>query len=200
MDRNTGQYVAVKVMVDGANPEVLALFDKEWRILAELQHTNIIGLSDRGQFRDGSITYPYFVMPFLRGKTLHDRIAQNGSLTIGEVASIIGAAAGLQAAHNRGVIHRDVKPSNIFILDSGSVVVIDFGVVHLGDSRTLSTRKGTTPYIAPELLDPQKRDTPTAQSDHFALGVVCYEALTCVQPFARPTVNKQASAMTLVNH
>jgi serine/threonine protein kinase len=151
VDRNTGQYVAVKAMLDASNPEILALFDKEWRILVELQHTNIIGISDRGQFRDGSITYPYFVMPFLRGNTLQERIAQNGFLQTGEVAGIIGAAsAGLHAAHSRGVIHRDVKPSNIFILDSGCVVVIDFGIVHVGDTRTLSTLKGTTPYMAPE--------------------------------------------------
>src|ERR1019366_1618961 len=124
LDRNTGQSVAVKAMLDASNPEILALFDKEWRILAELQHTNIVGISDRGQFRDGSVTYPYFVMPFLRGKTLHERIVESGSLKINEVANIIGAAsAGLHAAHLRGMIHRDVKPSNIFILDSGSVVV-----------------------------------------------------------------------------
>ncbi|MGP8243119.1 MAG: protein kinase domain-containing protein [Bryobacteraceae bacterium] len=196
VDRNTGQYVAVKAMLDASDPEILALFDKEWRILVELQHTNIIGISDRGQFRDGSVTYPYFVMPFLRGKTLQERIAESGFLPTAEVAGIVGAvSAGLHAAHIRGVIHRDVKPSNIFILDSGSVVIIDFGIVHVGDTRTISTLKGTTPYMAPELLDPQKLDKPTPQSDIFALGVVSYEALTGVRPFARPTADETIRAI-----
>jgi serine/threonine protein kinase len=57
-------------MLDGFNPEALALFDKEWRILTELQHPNIIGVIDRGDFQDGNVKLPYFVMPFLRGKTL----------------------------------------------------------------------------------------------------------------------------------
>jgi len=196
VDRNTGQYVAIKVMLDASNPEVLALFDKEWRILAELQQTNIIGISDRGHFQDGPHRYPYFVMPFLRGQTLQERIAQAGPLPTAEVARIAAAAsAGLQAAHVRGVIHRDVKPSNIFILESGSIVVIDFGIVHFGDSRNQTTRKGTTPYIAPELLDPRKRDIPSPQSDLFSLGVVCYEALTGVQPFARQSPNDTIRAV-----
>jgi serine/threonine protein kinase len=197
LDKNTGQYVAIKVMLDVSNPDILVLFDKEWRILAELQHTNIIGINDRGEFRDGPARYPYFVMPFLRGKTLHEWIAAKGnSPSVTEVANIINAAAaGLQAAHSRGVIHRDIKPSNIFVLDSGSVVVIDFGVVHLGDSQTRTTIKGTTPYMAPELLDPQKHERPSAQSDLYALGVVCYEALTGVQPFSRPNARDTVRAI-----
>ena len=197
IDKNTGQYRAVKFVQDVSNPEGMARFDQEWRILAELEHTNIVGITDRGVFRDGSITYPYFVMPFLRGKTLLERISgDRGPLTVAEVANVVSAvAAGLQAAHNKGLVHRDVKPSNIFILDNGAVVVIDFGVVHLGEKGTVTTMKGTTPYIAPELLDPQKHDKPSPQSDLFALGVVCYEALTRVQPFARPTVNETVRAI-----
>jgi eukaryotic-like serine/threonine-protein kinase len=197
LDRKTAQYVAIKVMLDASNQEFLALFDKEWRILAGLQHTNIIGISDRGEFQDGPAKYPYFVMPYLRGKTLHEWIhSGNGTNSVSEVVAVISAAAaGLQAAHNRGLVHRDVKPSNIFILESGSVVVIDFGIVHLGDSRTGTTLKGTTPYIAPELLDSDKNDKPSPQSDVFSLGVVCYEALTGTQPFSRATLTETIRAI-----
>ena len=196
-DRNTGQHVAVKVILDSSNPDVLSLFDKECHILAELQHTNIIGMTDRGEFQDGTSTYPYFVMPFLRGRTLHEwAAARSDPPTVAEVAIIVSAAAaGLQAAHNRGVIHRDIKPSNIFVLDSGSVVVIDFGIVHLGDNRTLTSLKGTPAYMAPELLDSRKNEKPSAQSDLFSLGVVCYEALTGAQPFMRPTARETTHAI-----
>src|SRR5690349_9787113 len=67
-DRNTDQQVAIKVMMDTSNTEALSLFDKERKILAELQHTNIVGITDRGGYRDGPVSRPFFVMPFLRGK------------------------------------------------------------------------------------------------------------------------------------
>jgi serine/threonine-protein kinase len=187
-DKNTGQHVAIKILLDATNPEVQKLFDKETEILAELQHPNIIGITDRGDFRDGSTKYPFFVMPFLKGKTLQERIrSEENPLTVQEVVEIITATAGsLHAAHSRGVIHRDIKPSNIFVLESGAVVVIDFGVVHLADNRTGGTTvKGTPLYMAPELLDPKKNESPSPGSDLFSLGVVCYEAFTGKHPFAR---------------
>ncbi len=197
LDKNTGQRVAIKLMLDGTNSEAIALFDKEWRILGELQHPNIIGISDRGDFWDGNMKLPYFVMPYLRGKTLQDLVhGENAGLTVERVVQIITAAAGsLNVAHSRGVIHRDIKPSNIFVLDTGAVVVIDFGVVHLADSGARTTLKGTAPYMAPELLVPRKHEKPTPQSDLFSLGVVCYEALTGKNPFARATTDETVHAI-----
>jgi serine/threonine-protein kinase len=196
-DKNTDRQVAVKIILDVSSPDAVDLFDKEWRILSELQHVNVVGITDRGEFRDGAVVRPYFVMPFLRGKTLQQRIADASTpITVEEVVEIISAAAaGLNAAHVRGVVHRDVKPSNIFTLDSGSVVVIDFGVVHFSERAGETTIKGTTPYIAPELIDPDKKDLPSARSDIFSLGVVCYEALTRVQPFSRDTTSETMRAL-----
>lgn len=199
-DKNTDGQVAVKFILDVTSPDAMALFDKEWRILSELQHVNVVSMTDRGEFRDGTVTRPFFVMPFLRGKTLQQRIADSSTpLPVEEIVQIIAAAAaGLNAAHARGVVHRDVKPSNIFTLDSGSVVVIDFGVVHLSETGNVTAIKGTTPYIAPELFDPEKRDVPSPRSDLFSLGVVCYEALTRLQPFSRETTAETVRALLKV--
>jgi serine/threonine protein kinase len=196
-DKNTDRQVAVKLILDVSSPDAIALFDKEWRILSELQHVNVVSMTDRGEFRDGFMTRPYFVMPFLRGKTLQQRIADSSTpLTVEEVVDIISAAAaGLHAAHLKGVVHRDVKPSNIFTLDSGSVVVIDFGVVHFSEKGDITTIKGTTPYIAPELFDPDRKDVPSPRSDLFSLGVVCYEALTRTQPFSHETTTETIRAL-----
>ncbi len=188
-DKNTGKRVAIKIMLDGANPEAESLFEKEWKILADLQHPNIIGITDKGEFREGGDRHPFFVMPFLKGKTLYELIhSQEESLSVERVVAIITATAeSLYAAHLRNVIHRDIKPSNIFVLESGPVVVIDFGVAHLSENRMGTTLKGTTPYMAPELLDPTRNQNPSELSDLFSLGVVCYEALTGKHPFARTT-------------
>src|SRR5215813_10857753 len=67
IDKNTTQNVAIKIMLESSNPEAQALFDREWRILADLQHPNIVRITDRGEFLDGKVRIPYFVMPFLRG-------------------------------------------------------------------------------------------------------------------------------------
>lgn len=195
-DKNTGNYVAVKIALDSSSSEALALFDKEWKVLAELQQTNVVSMTDRGEFQDGNITRSYFVMPFLRGKTLQESIEKNGPLEVEEVVHIItSVAAGMNAAHGRRIIHRDIKPSNIFLLESGSVVLIDFGVVHLKDNQAQTTLKGTTPYLAPELLDPEKKEQPSPSSDLFSLGVVCYEALTGVQPFMRASTKETVLAV-----
>src|SRR5947208_2209709 len=116
-------------------------------------------------------------MPFLPGSTL-DKLIRNQAarLTPDRVVDIITQTArGLQAAHELDLVHRDVKPSNIFVLGDDSVKLIDFGVVHLMGQRSRTGLKGTLPYMSPEQVE---MSPPTAVSDVFSLAVVCYEALT----------------------
>ena len=106
------------------------------------------------------------------------------------------ACKALQAAHDRRLVHRDLKPSNIFVMDDDTVKIIDFGVVHLADARTVTGIKGTLHYMAPEQLE-MKPATPS--SDIFSLGVVCYEALTGNKPFARDSEAAIAEALRTFN-
>ena len=91
------------------------------------------------------------------------------------MAIITQVCRGLQAAHERGLVHRDIKPSNIFVMEDDTAKIIDFGVVYLAGSHSVTGQKGTWQYMAPEQIE-MKPASPV--SDIFSLGVVCYEALT----------------------
>jgi serine/threonine protein kinase len=193
-DSVTRRYVALKTISGTTNSTALNLFEKEWSVLARLSHPNIVDILETGQFEDDGQRKPYFVMPLLPGVTL-DHLIKSASprLTVESTVEIISQTCrGLQAAHDQGLVHRDLKPSNIFVLDDDSVKIIDFGVVHLNDFATMTEMKGTLNYLAPELLE---RKQPSTLSDIFALGVVCYEALTGRKPFARSTDSETAEAI-----
>jgi serine/threonine-protein kinase len=180
-DTVTRRYVALKTISGIVDTTALALFEKEWSVLARLAHPNIVDIIESGQFEEEGQRRPYFVMPLLPGVTL-DQLIKGASqrLTVERTIEIIAQTCrGLQAAHDQGLIHRDIKPSNIFVLEDDSVKIIDFGVAHLTDVRTLTTVKGTLQYLAPELLE---RKAPSVLSDIFSLGVVTYEALTGRKP------------------
>src|SRR5262249_22551319 len=153
------------------------LFLKEWKLQASLIHPNIVEIYDVGEFDDDGVTKPYFVMPLLYGRTLGQLIASASHRPSVERAIdiICQTCRGLQAAHDRGLIHRDLKPNNIFVMDDDSVKIIDFGLVHTEGRKSTDGLKGTLPYMAPELLQMQ---APSVLSDIFALGAVCYETLT----------------------
>ncbi len=189
------RWVAVKTIrgpVDNASVEQ---FRKEWDVLADLCHANIVDLYDVGEFADQDGKKPYFVMPLLRGANLGDLLKDPGSRLDTEriVGILCQACKGLQSAHNRGVIHRDLKPSNIFVLDDDSVKIIDFGIVHLASHESGAAVKGTLHYMAPEQLEGKI----TVQSDIFSLGVVCYEALTGRKPFDGKTPPEVMDAIRL---
>jgi len=174
--------VALKTILDIDNPEVLALFYKEWSTLVTMVHPNVINIYDIGEFEQDGTKKPFFVMPLLPGGTL-DQLIKEGSPRLsvaGVVAIIEQAARGLHAAHEQGLVHRDVKPSNIFVMDDGSVKIIDFGIARTASAHSKTTLKGTLYYMAPEQLNMKP---PTPLSDLFALGVVTYEALTRRRPF-----------------
>ena len=186
-DSVTRRYVALKTLSAHSDPGAIELFEREWTVLARISHPNIVDILDTGQYREeNGDRRPYFVMPLLRGLTL-DQLIKTASprLTVENVVEIISQACrGLQAAHEQGLVHRDIKPSNLFIMDDDTVKIIDFGVVHLADMRSVTGFKGTLQYMAPEQIE-LKPATPN--SDIFSLAVVCYEALTGRKPFWRRT-------------
>jgi serine/threonine-protein kinase len=182
LDRLMKREVALKTILDIDNPATLQLFYKEWSILATMVHPNVINIYDIGEFDQDGVKKPFFVMPLLPGVTL-DRLIKDGSprLSVAGVLEIITQAAhGLHAAHEQGLVHRDVKPSNIFVMDDNSVKIIDFGIAREASGHSKTTLKGTLFYIAPEQL---QMKPPSPLSDLFALGVVTYEALTRLRPF-----------------
>ena len=176
--------VALKTILDIADLKALELFHKEYETLASISHPNIVEIFDLGEFGEANEPLPYFVMPLLSGMTL-DRIIKTSShrLTVERSVEIISQTCrGLQAAHERGLIHRDMKPSNIFVMDDDSVKIIDFGVVHKSDAQSTKGLKGTLLYMPPELIEMKP---PSALSDIFSLGVVAYETMTQRRPFDR---------------
>ena len=174
--------VALKTILDIDNPASAELFFKEWSILATMVHPNVIGIYDIGEFDEDGSSKPFFVMPMLPGVAL-DQLIRDGSprLTVENVVNIIDQACrGLHAAHEQGLVHRDVKPSNIFVMDDDSVKIIDFGIARSATTGSKTSLKGTLFYLAPEFLELKP---PSPLSDQFALGIAAYEALTRRRPF-----------------
>ena len=175
--------VALKLLKDryAENEELVERFRREARSAASLSHPHIVPVFDWGETGDG--TY-YIAMEYLPGGTLKDRIMSEGALspqTVVEVALQITAA--LQAAHERGVIHRDIKPRNILITDSGHVKVADFGIARAAEATTISNLGdilGSAKYMSPEQAAGERVG---AASDLYSLGVVLYEMLTGRVPF-----------------
>ncbi|MGH9627219.1 MAG: protein kinase domain-containing protein, partial [Bryobacteraceae bacterium] len=182
-DTVVGRDVALKTIGDVQGRAALELFYREWRVLANMHHPNIIEIFDIGEFEEDGTVKPFFVMPLLRGTTLDQVIRTPGGpqLTVEWLSEImLQVCRGLQAAHEHGLVHRDIKPSNIFVMEYNSVKLIDFGVAHLMDGRSATGLKGTVWYMAPEQIQNMEC---TPASDIFSLGVVCYEALTGTRPF-----------------
>jgi serine/threonine-protein kinase len=193
-DSITKRHVALKTMWGVVESGAIELFEREWTVLARLSHPNIVDILDTGEFAEDGQRRPYFVMPLLPGATLDSLIKSSSHrLTVERTIEIMTQACrGLQAAHDQGLVHRDLKPSNIFVMDDDTVKIIDFGVVHLADTRSVTGIKGTLQYMAPEQLE-MKPSTP--MSDIFSLGVVCYETLTGRKPFSRKTETDVAEAI-----
>jgi serine/threonine protein kinase len=175
--------VALKLLKDhlAQDHEFVERFRREARSAASLSHPHIVPIFAWGETRDGIC---YIVMEYLPGGTLKERIASKGALparTAAAVALQIGEA--LREAHEHGVIHRDIKPHNILITDSGHVKVADFGIARAAETTTISDHGdilGTAHYISPE----QAMGEPVSPaSDLYSLGVVLYEMLTGRVPF-----------------
>src|SRR5580700_5612832 len=194
IDLKTKSFVALKTMRDVSDPTAVELFSKEWSVLASISHPNIVDIRDVGEIEERGQKKPFFVMPLLPGVTLSKLIETSSPrLTVERVVGIIDQVCrGLQAAHEHGLVHRDIKPSNIFVMEDDTAKIIDFGVVYLTGSNSITGHKGTLQYMAPEQID-MKPASPV--TDLFSLGVVCYETLTRRKPFARKTPADTAEAI-----
>jgi len=194
MDLKTKSYVALKTMRDVSDPAAVELFSKEWSVLASISHPNIVDIRDVGEIDERGQKKPFFVMPLLPGVPLSTLIETSSPrLTVERFVGIIDQVCrGLQAAHERGLVHRDIKPSNIFVMEDDTAKIIDFGVVYLAGSQSITGHKGTWQYMAPEQIELKPASPVT---DLFSLGVVCYEALTGRKPFHRKTPADTAEAI-----
>ncbi len=203
-DSRLGREVAIKVLGESfvADRERLARFEREARVLASLNHTNIghiYGLEESGDIKA-------LVLELVEGPTLADRIAQ-GPMPIAETLDVaVQIVEALRFAHEKGIVHRDLKPANVKITPDGIVKVLDFGLakaleperssdpasIDLTQSPTLTSPAtelgmilGTAPYMAPEQIEGKEVDT---RADLFAFGCVLYEMITGRRAFAGRSV------------
>jgi non-specific serine/threonine protein kinase len=182
-DLKHGRKVAVKVLrPDLAAALGPARFLQEIRTTANLRHPNVLPLYDSGE----EAGFLFYVMPYLEGESLRDRLARDRQLPVTEALRIVDEVAdALGYAHGRGVIHRDIKPENI-LFDSGHAVVADFGIAHAvtasGDEQLTKTQGviGTPHYMSPEQARGEAVDS---RSDLYALGCMLYEMLAGRPPF-----------------
>lgn len=176
------------------DPGFVERFRAEARHAASLSHPGIASVYDYGEL-DGSA---YLVMELVPGRPLSTAIAERGALPAAEAVPLIQQAAlALQAAHNAGLVHRDVKPGNLLVTPDGQVKVTDFGIARAGGQAPLTRTgevMGTAQYLAPEQAMGR---AATASSDVYALGIVAYEALSGHRPFDAD--NPVAVAMSQVN-
>jgi serine/threonine protein kinase/Tol biopolymer transport system component len=188
--------VAIKVL----RPELAAVigaerFLAEIRTTANLQHPHILPLFDSGaagqQGSGEGTTFLFYVMPYVEGESLRDRLTRSRQLPIGDAVRIAGEiASALDYAHRHGVIHRDIKPENILLHD-GRALVADFGIAlaasKAGGGRMTQTGMslGTPNYMSPEQAMGEREIGP--ESDVYALGAVTYEMLAGEPPFTGPT-------------
>jgi tRNA A-37 threonylcarbamoyl transferase component Bud32 len=195
-----GKEVAVKVLFKShaRDPAIVRRFVEEARAVSRLHHPNIVDIFGFGELDDG---VPYYVMELLRGKTLSALLVEREILPIEQVVDILGGvASALDAAHVAGILHRDLKPGNVFL--TGDIdrefdpKLLDFGVAKFLDGSAQLTQAGmvigTPGYMSPE----QCAGEPLANtSDIYALGVLSFELLTGRHPFSR-----ESNARVLVQH
>jgi serine/threonine-protein kinase len=163
--------------------DLIARMRNEWRALGKLRHPNIVDVINAGSTPDG---VPYYVMELLSGETVRDRLARQGRFPSDQAVRIAQATLlGLAAAHQIGVVHRDVKPANVFLARDGGVKVLDFGIaqVRLQGAPKITAQGlaiGTPRYMSPEQASGEKAD---ARSDVYAVGLLLYEMIAGEGPF-----------------
>jgi len=203
-DTTLGRKVALKILPEETyrNPEARQRFIREAKAAAALDHPYICSVHEVGEAEDRL----FFVMEYIEGQTLRDRLAR-GPLPLHQALQVaIEAGEALQAAHDKGLIHRDIKPANLMLMEKGHAKVMDFGLAKPiagvegpgtpGGPLTTLTEAGAAPgtpaYMSPEQLQGKPLDQKT---DIFSFGVVLYEMLTGVHPFKRETGFTTVSAI-----
>ena len=181
-DQTLERQVAIKLLHRqiADDPDQLERFSREARAVAQLSHPHIVTVIDAGE-EEGR---PYIVFEHIDGETLKERIRRNGALPVDEaVAYAIEIARALGFAHQRNIVHRDVKPQNVLVDEEGSAKITDFGIARTLDEEGLTADGrvlGTTDYVAPEQA---LGHDVTGQSDLYSLGIVLFEMLTGEVPF-----------------
>ncbi len=176
--------LVLKLSLEPVRPDGRCEIIEEGKILAQLAHPNLVRVYD-SDFLDDR---PYLVMEYIRGRTL-DQLAREGRLKPRRAAALLAkVAAAADHAHRQGIVHRDIKPKNILVDDSGEPRLIDFGMARLRHaySDDLATPGGTFAYMAPEQARvelPEEQEKVGPRSDVFALGAVLYNLLTGEAPF-----------------
>jgi serine/threonine protein kinase len=185
LDRKTGQDVAIKFIAPplAQDEEFIRRFRREVKVVAQLDHPNIVPVHDYGE-QDG---YAYLVMPFLNVGSLSDRLKES-PLSLEEGGKLLKqVSSALAFAHRHGIVHRDVKPSNILLDDHERALLADFGLARSfsgSSSLTGSAVIGTPAYMAPEQVQGKRAD---ARSDQYALGVVLFQLATGTLPYEADT-------------
>jgi eukaryotic-like serine/threonine-protein kinase len=178
-DMDLDRDVALKILHErfAQDQEFVERFRREASHAAGLQHPNVVGVFDRGEFRDSY----YIAMEYVEGDQLKDLIDE-GMTTAAAVEVTRQILEAERFAHKKGIVHRDIKPQNVMIDQDGRARVTDFGIAKAGTSDMTQTGSvmGTAQYLSPEQA--QGKDV-TAQSDIYSTGVVLYEALTGTVPF-----------------
>jgi serine/threonine-protein kinase len=185
VDLRMGRVVAVKVLreVYSSDPKFVTRFQREARAASALQHPNIVQVFDYGQSDESY----YIVMEFVDGTDLRRYLKRHGVLSVDRAIAIAhDVALGLGAAHRQGIVHRDVKPQNVMLNESGLVKLTDFGIASMYkdvEAERLTTTGmtlGTVQYYAPEQA---QGEIVSPSADVYALGIVLYEMLTGRTPF-----------------
>ncbi len=181
-DTLLNRQVTVKVLRPEytGDEEFVSRFRKEAQAVAKLSHPNIVSVYDVGQAGD----IYYIVMEYVEGRNLKQIIKEQGRLTVSQATSVARQICdGLQHAHLNGIVHRDIKPHNILVTDSGRIKVTDFGIAQMMSSVTTTDSGaivGSVHYFSPEQA---RGETTGAKSDIYSVGVVLYEMLTGKVPF-----------------
>jgi serine/threonine protein kinase len=164
-------------------PDLKARFESEAKAAARITHPNVVGVFDTGEQEE----VPYIVMELLSGRTLADELLE-GPLEAERVKRIgLEILSALEASHEQGILHRDLKPGNVLLSKDGSVKVADFGVAKITEGMDITmagTMIGTPSYLAPERVNGEPASTA---SDVYSVGVMLYELLTGQRPFEADT-------------
>ncbi|HEX6074691.1 MAG TPA: serine/threonine protein kinase [Micromonosporaceae bacterium] len=187
-DTVLGRTVAVKVLQPAMleEPGFAQRFRAEARVMATINHPGVVQVYDYGENSvDGGGSVAYLVMEYVEGEPLNQVLSNVGRLTPARTMDLIAQAAdALQAAHERGIVHRDVKPGNLLVRPDGKLVLTDFGIARsaiTGNLTQVGSVLGTASYVSPEQASGKGSITPA--SDVYSLGVVAYQCLAGRRPF-----------------